>query len=694
MLPRMRSVFLGSDTNRSPRRSARRYQSQRLFLEMLERRDVPSAAPIFDGYLVRFDQSIGGDAAAAALAHVGAVVREHLQTAPMAANGYGALDLVSMPQGLPVQQAVRVLQGLPGVWFAEPNWVYSHQAVSNDPYYVNGSLWGMYGDATTPANQYGSQAGEAWAAGATGSSQIYVGVIDEGIQFTHPDIAANVWTNPYDPIDNLDNDGNGVADDVHGWDFFNGDNTIYDGTGDDHGTHVTGTIGAVGGNGIGVAGVNWNVTYISAKFLGPSGGSTAGAILSVDYITDLKTRHGLNIVATNNSWGGGGFSQGLLDAITRAAQQNILFIAAAGNASNNNDVSPFYPANYNTTSGAGYDGVIAVAAIDSAGNLASFSSYGATTVDIGAPGVSVLSTVPTDSYAYYSGTSMATPHVTGGAALYASTHPGATALQIKNAILSSAVPTTSLAGKTVTGGRLNVSGFAVPVGPTVSINDASVTEGQSGAVAISFTVTLSASSTQTVTVNYATADGTATAGSGDYSAGSGTVTFNPGETSKSITVFVNGDTVVEPNETFTVNLSGAVNATIADSQGVGTIVNDDASPITVSINDVAQLEGTGRNGTYTDFVFTVSLSGPSTQQVSVNFATANGSAVSSGNKPDYLATSGVLVFNPNETSKTIVVRVTRDKFNEGNETFFVNLSGAVNASIADSQGLGTIQNDD
>jgi len=327
----------------------------------------------------------------------------------------------------------------------------------------------MYGDATSPANQFGSQAGELWSRGFTGSESVYVGVIDEGIMDTHPDLSTNVWTNPFDPIDGVDNDGNGYVDDVHGWDFDGNDNSTFDGTQDDHATHVAGTIGARGNNSAGVAGMNWTVKMISAKFLGRRGGTTANAVKAVDYITGLKTRPGLNIVATNNSWGGGGFSQALLDAINRGGNAGILFIAAAGNGGkdgvgDNNDTTANYPSNYQCTSGGKtWDCVMAVAAITSAGAKAGFSNYGATTVDIGAPGSAIYSTVPgtngTFKYASYSGTSMATPHVTGAAALYAASNPGASASAIKAAILSSAVPTASLAGKTVTGGRLNVSGF-------------------------------------------------------------------------------------------------------------------------------------------------------------------------------------------------------------------------------------------
>jgi subtilisin family serine protease len=295
---------------------------------------------------------------------------------------------------------------------------------------------------------------------------VWVGIIDEGYMYTHEDLAPNAGTNPGEIAGNgVDDDGNGYVDDVYGWDFAGNNNTVFDGVNDDHGTHVAGTIGAVGGNGKGVAGVCWSVKLIDAKFLGTNGGTTANAIKAVDYLTDLKTRHAINLVATNNSWGGGGFSQALQDAITRAGNAEILFVAAAGNGGtdgvgDNNDATPSYPASYPNAN------VIAVASITSSGARSSFSNYGATSVDLGAPGSGIYSTLPkksrgtiVSSYGSYSGTSMATPHVTGAAALYAANHPGATAAQIKAAILGSTVPTDSLAGKTVTGGRLNVSGF-------------------------------------------------------------------------------------------------------------------------------------------------------------------------------------------------------------------------------------------
>ncbi|OWU65986.1 MAG: peptidase S8 [Armatimonadetes bacterium Cent15-Ar3] len=357
-----------------------------------------------------------------------------------------------------VKTTVDDLKANGDIEYAEPNWVYRTQVVSNDTRYTNGTLWGMYGAATPLfTNQFGSNAAAAWNANKTGSSTVYVGIIDEGVMFNHADLSANFWLNPYDPVDGLDNDGNGYKDDSRGWDFAGNNNTVYDGTSDDHGTHVAGTIGGKGGNGTGVAGVVWNVKMISAKFLGASGGTTANAVKAIDYITDLKVRHGLNIVATNNSWGGGGFSQALSDAINRANNAGILFIAAAGNNGTNNDTTANYPSNYNLPN------VIAVGALTSTGARASFSNYGATQVDLFAPGNGIWSTVPgngnTSSYASYSGTSMATPHVAGAAALYKSLNPSATAAQVKAALLGQATPTTSVSTLCVTGGRLNVGGF-------------------------------------------------------------------------------------------------------------------------------------------------------------------------------------------------------------------------------------------
>ncbi|MDF0693093.1 S8 family peptidase [Aquirufa ecclesiirivi] len=341
---------------------------------------------------------------------------------------------------------------------AELNQLYTHQQTSTTPddlYYSSGQLWGLNGT-------YGSNANVAWANNNTGSSTVYVGVVDEGVMFNHPDLVNNMWSNPNEIVDGLDNDRNGFIDDVRGWDFANNDASVYDGVSsndvDAHGTHVSGTIGGLGNNSIGVVGMNWNVKIIPAKFMGPAGGSTANAIKALDYLTNLKKTKRINIVASNNSWGGGAYSKLLLSAIQRADRGGILFVVAAGNAGSNIDLTPSYPASYTTPN------VIAVSAIDVDGLLPTWSSYGVKSVALGAPGANIISTVPGPNgvgYAAYSGTSMATPHVAAAVALYAaknyptSTNQSASQV-IKKAIINNTNATPSLNGKTISGGRLNV----------------------------------------------------------------------------------------------------------------------------------------------------------------------------------------------------------------------------------------------
>lgn len=419
-------------------------------------------AHVADELIVQFRENVSVADKNRALARVNGARGEVLSVGRQRIDLGGDVELVTVSGQGGVGAAMKALMSDPAVDFAEPNWIVQHAATSNDPYFTNGSLWGMAGDASSPSNTFGSGAAEVWAkTGGTNCSNVVIGIIDEGYMYTHPEIAANAFTNPGEVAGNgSDDDGNGLVDDTYGWDFDGGNNSVFDGADDDHGTHVAGTIGAVGGNGEGVAGMCWSVKLMSAKFLGRRGGTTANAIKAVDYFTDLKLRHNLNIVATNNSWGGGGYSQALADAIERANAADILFIAAAGNSATNNDTTASYPSGYTSAN------VIAVASITNTGALSSFSQYGATTVDIGAPGSGIWSTVPksvkgkiTAAYASYNGTSMATPHVTGAAALYAARHPGSSAAQIKAAILGSATPTPSLTGKVATGGRLSVDSF-------------------------------------------------------------------------------------------------------------------------------------------------------------------------------------------------------------------------------------------
>ena len=411
--------------------------------------------------LVKFKEGVSQTKKDQILGNLNAKVSEKILTKAMERTGKKeAVHLLNVP--IAALEAIAKAKGYGEVEYAEPNFIYTSDSSSNDPYFTNSSLWGMYGAATSPANKYGSHAAVAWGNNHTGSNTVYVGIIDEGYMYTHEDLTANAGKNPGEgtAANGVDDDGNGLVDDIYGWDFDGNNSSVFDGINDDHGTHVAGTIGGRGVNGIGVAGVCWNVRLLSAKFLGSRGGTTANAIKAVDYFTDLKTRHGINLVATNNSWGGGGFSQGLKDAISRANTAGILFIAAAGNNNSDNDAVLSYPASYDVNN------VIAVASITNGGLLSSFSNYGATQVDLGAPGSGIWSSVPkrvsgviVSSYASYNGTSMATPHVTGAAALYAASHSGASAATIKAAILSSVLPTASLTGKCATGGRLNVSGF-------------------------------------------------------------------------------------------------------------------------------------------------------------------------------------------------------------------------------------------
>ncbi len=370
-------------------------------------------------------------------------------------------EQILLPAGTSVSAALRALRRDHSVAYAEPDYIVTELHHANDPMVKSGAEWGVLGEASNIANPYGSHAADSWHIDGFGSHAVYVGIIDEGIDASHPDLAENVWTNPYEVVDGRDNDGNGYVDDIHGWDFVHNDASVYDAGQDDHATHVAGTIGAVGNNGIGIAGMDWHVNMISMKFLGPDGGNTSDAVRALSYLIDLKQRYGLNIVASNNSWGGGGYSRTLDDAINESGDAGMLFIAAAGNDGMENDVFYTYPANYECTTRydtmrpRGYDCIVSVAAITKTGARASFSNYGSTTVDIGAPGSEILSTVPGNGYASYSGTSMATPHVTGAVATCAAGNPSLTARDIRARLLGTVIPTRTLSFTTSSGGRLD-----------------------------------------------------------------------------------------------------------------------------------------------------------------------------------------------------------------------------------------------
>ena len=292
---------------------------------------------------------------------------------------------------------------------------------------------------------------EAWQV-TSGSRNVVVAIVDSGIDFSHPDLAANIWTNPREVAGNgRDDDGNGYIDDVHGWDFVDNDNTPQDGFW--HGTHVAGIIGAVGNNGIGVSGVSQQVSILPLRFQNNSGsGYTGAAVSALNYVTRLKLA-GVPIVATNISWGGGtSTSLSLQTALQAQANAGITVVVAAGNNGGDTDALPRYPSSY------AFENIISVAGSDTADNLLSFSNYGATSVDLAAPGAGILSTLPGGGYGAISGTSMAAPHVTGTVALMAAVRPNATAAQIRSAVLGSVDRVSALAGRVSTGeiGRAHV----------------------------------------------------------------------------------------------------------------------------------------------------------------------------------------------------------------------------------------------
>jgi subtilisin family serine protease len=357
------------------------------------------------------------------------------------------LELVRLAAGTSIRDAVRAYRQNRNVLYAEPNYIYHALTTPNDPKFSQ--LWGLQNTGqnlgTAGADIHATQ---AWGL-TTGSSNVVVAVIDTGIDYNHEDLKANVWSNPTTYSATIDGVSINCAAGTHG---FNATTDTCDPLDDNgHGTHVSGTIGAIGNNGIGVAGINWSVQVLACKFLDASGGgSLSGAITCLDFVKAMKDR-GANIVATNNSWGGGGFSQALSDAIQAQQKDGILFIAAAGNDSSNNDLVSTYPSDYFLPN------VISVAATTRFDWLADFSNTGAHTVHLGAPGQEILSTTPNNTYNVLNGTSMATPHVTGVAALLAAQNPSRDWRAIKNLIVAGGDAVPALTG-TISGKRLNAYG--------------------------------------------------------------------------------------------------------------------------------------------------------------------------------------------------------------------------------------------
>ena len=372
-------------------------------------------------------------------------------------------------------KAIEALKARPDVLYAEPNYVRRKLATPTDTRFKE--MWGMKN-----TGQSGTSGGNTGVVGADidaepawnvtkGSRSVVVGVVDEGIDINHPDLAANIWKNPGEIANNgIDDDANGFIDDVNGWDFFHNDKTVFDGSGaypsddtDAHGTHVAGTIGAVGNNGVGVVGVNWQTSIMSLKILGrdgeaPAPSSVRMTVRAYNYAKMMRDKwvssggtKGANVRVLNNSYGGGGRSQAELDAIKALNTSGILFVVAAGNDASDNDRFPVYPACYSAPN------LISVAATNNSDLRAFFTNYGSRTVHMAAPGEWILSTTPNGTYDFYSGTSMASPHVAGAAALVLAASPSATVSRVRAALMYSGdvLETHNFYQSLVSGRRLN-----------------------------------------------------------------------------------------------------------------------------------------------------------------------------------------------------------------------------------------------
>lgn len=422
-------------------------KSIRLGLVLLESREQPSVGPIqidtagyaSDHILVKWkDGKLHSDPAVASSESLG--------------EGQYKIQL---REDMSVSSAVHYFSRMSNVEFAQPDYKVQLERIPNDASFNN--LWGLENTAQNGGTANADiKATEAWNTN-TGSGKMVVAIIDSGVDYNHPDLAANIWSSPKNKS-------------VHGWNFVNNTSNVMDDNG--HGTHIAGIIGAVGNNGIGVAGVNWHVQIMALKFLDKSGsGYLSNAVKALNW----AVANGAKIV--NNSYAGGGSDPAMKAAIAAARAKGVIFVAAAGNDASNNDTSPVYPANYNS------DNVVTVAATDRNDRLASYSNFGRATVEIAAPGSNIYSTLPGNKYGYYSGTSMAAPEVAGALALVWDTHPDWSYKQVIQAVLKTADVVPSLTGKVATG-RLDVGeainySFPKPStsAKTFQVVDASFNEG-------------------------------------------------------------------------------------------------------------------------------------------------------------------------------------------------------------------------
>ena len=409
-----------------------------------------------------------------------------------------------LPSGLTVEKAIEIVQKRPGVEYAEPNYVIriDQEVLSEDPRFPE--LWGLHNVGQTGGTSGADiDAPAAWAwpveSGVSDASEVVVAVIDTGIDYLHEDLVGNLWVNvgEYGASGELsdngkDDDGNGYVDDLYGWDFFNDDNDPFDDAG--HGTHVAGTICADGANGAGVAGVVWSCQLMALKFISAGNtGTTDGAIAAILYAADMGAQ------VANNSWGNDDLRSKSLENAINAFDG--LFVASAGNWRTS---KAHYPAAFRA------DHILSVAATDHNDALASFSNYSNRWVDLGAPGVDILSSVPGNGYDLKSGTSMAAPHVSGVAALVLAQNPALGPLEVKARIMDGVDGLPSLDGVTVTGGRLNAYSALAQGGEPPQPSDVS-----SPAAVTDLAASASADTHDTVSLSWtATADDGTDCGSG------------------------------------------------------------------------------------------------------------------------------------------------------------------------------------
>ncbi|MGI6540477.1 MAG: PKD domain-containing protein [Bacillota bacterium] len=455
--------------------------------------------------IVRFSDVVSSEHATQSIAALGYSVDRVADFGVSANFPHGLrIGIVELPDGVSPDTAVDRLSKTPGILYAEPDYIrYKDQAYGDAPIFPNdpqfNKMWGLHNQncqfkdprmSGDPVDDADIDAPEAWGI-CTGSEETVVAIIDTGCYILHPDLAPNIWVNPGEiPGNGIDDDGNGYIDDIWGWDWFNGDNSVWDPgerdqygyLNDEHGTHTSGTIGAITNNAIGVAGINWNIKIMILKFLGPEGGYTSDAILAFNYAANK----GAKVISC--SWGGGGYNQALKDAIEAT---HAIVSCAAGNSGQNTDINPHYPSSYDSAN------IISVAAMmqnDTPCNYPGWWStcWGPTSVDLYAPGGYILSTIPPDpppsqpgeAYDFFYGTSMATPHVSGAAALLHSLRPGLPLYPsapgsipgqqtVKDILLNTVDVKPAYEGNVVSNGRLNIAAALLELGgPVITSIDA------------------------------------------------------------------------------------------------------------------------------------------------------------------------------------------------------------------------------